>query len=272
MNYQEYSPRSDLDALIKCYWTLEIPAGSAAQKQRIVPDGCIEMVFILGDDIKRYTSNDSFIIQPRAFVLGQITKPFFVESTGYVYSFAIRFYPYGFASFVSASIKGLVDKETPISALFDAELANDLTSQITNAPGTNARIEVIERFLSERLKDKTSVHDIVQETIKTILSSKGGTSVKAALKNDPSKRRQLERRFLQQIGLSPKQLSRVVRLQAALKMMLEPQPDSLNTIAYKSDYYDQAHFIKDFKEFTGVTPKEFFENEELKLSSLFYKK
>ena len=56
MNYQTFQPHPDLDALIKCYWTLEVPSEKDSQKQRIVPDGCLEMIFILGDDIKRYTS------------------------------------------------------------------------------------------------------------------------------------------------------------------------------------------------------------------------
>ena len=118
MIYKTFQPHSDLEALIKCYWTLEVPADMDAQKQRIIPDGCIEMFFILGDDVKRYTSGDDFIIQPRTMVLGQITKPFFIKPTGYVNSFAVRFYPYGFANFVKTPLQDLANKETPIALLF----------------------------------------------------------------------------------------------------------------------------------------------------------
>src|SRR5688500_18863396 len=97
MKYQTFQPHSDLASLVKCYWTLEVPAEKGAERQRIIPDGCIEMFFILGDDIKRYTTEEEFIIQPREMVIGQITEPFFIEPTGYVNSFAVRFYPYGFA-------------------------------------------------------------------------------------------------------------------------------------------------------------------------------
>ncbi len=99
MNYQTYTPYPDLEALMKCYWTLEVPADPSPDRQRIIPDGCIEMAFILGDDIKRYTAGDEFIIQPRAMVLGQTIEPFYIEPTGYVNTFAIRFYPYGFCQF-----------------------------------------------------------------------------------------------------------------------------------------------------------------------------
>lgn len=55
-------------------------------------------------------------------------------------------------------------------------------------------------------------------------------------------------------------------------MLLNQSTKSLTDIAYESDYYDQAHFIKDFKEFTGLTPKEFLKDEKMALSSILYKK
>lgn len=270
MNYQTLQPHSDLAALVKCYWTLEIPAQMEAPKQRIVPDGCIEMAFILGDDIKRYTSDTDFIIQPRAMVLGQITKPFFIEPTGYVNSFAIRFYPYGFANFIKTPIKALADKETPISSLFDKKEAEALTQKIVTASKTEKRIEIVEDFLLRRLKDTSTIDRIVKSTIDTLLLTKGSTSIDAIVKDQSTRRRSLERKFSKQVGISPKRLGKVIRLQAALKMMLHKQPENLTQIAYESEYYDQAHFIKDFKEFTGTNPREFLSDDQMILSSLFY--
>ena len=77
---------------------------------------------------------------------------------------------------------------------------------------------------------------------------------------------------MKQIGISPKQLGKVIRLQTALQLLLNRESESLTAIAYESEYYDQAHFIKDFKEFTGVTPKDFLEDRHMSLSSLFYKR
>jgi uncharacterized protein DUF6597 len=77
------------------------------------------MIFILGDDIKRYISENEFIVQPRALVVGQITEPFIIEPTGYVNCFAARFYPFGFANFVTTPIKNLANKETAIEQLFE---------------------------------------------------------------------------------------------------------------------------------------------------------
>lgn len=270
MNYQTYQPSSGLDSWVSCYWTLEVAANVDAQRQRIIPDGCIEMAFILGDDIKRYTSGSDFILQPRAMVLGQTIKPFYIEPTGYVNTFAIRFFPYGFASFIKEPIKSLANKETPMDLLFDPSAARDLEQKIIQANGTAERIEIIEEFLLGQLLTRATIDKVVKMTIAALLETKGSAAIQAILKEDLSKRRQLERTFLKQIGISPKQLGKVIRLQTALKMLIDQKEDNLTAIAYESDYYDQAHFIKDFREFTGTSPKEFLGNENLTLSTLFY--
>lgn len=272
MNYQTFQPHTDLASLVKCYWTLEIPAGENPQRQRIIPDGCIEMAFILGDDIKRYTSEDEFILQPRAMVLGQTMEPFYIEPTGYVNTFAVRFYPYGFANFITIPAKNLANKETPIALLFGEKPAKELEQKVVQAADIKGRIAIIERFLWDQFKNKATIDKIVKSTIDAILATKGSIPINAILKEDLTKRRQLERKFLKQIGISPKQLGKVIRLQTALRMLLNQPSESLTQIAYDSEYYDQAHFIKDFKEFTGINPKEFLENDKMALSSLFYAK
>lgn len=272
MHYETFQPNPDLSALIKCYWTLEVPAGDEAVRQRILPDGCIELIFILGDDIKRFTGDDDFILQPRAMVLGQITEAYFIQPLGYVNSFAVRFYPYGFAGFVSEPLQNLANKETPLEDLFGVENAKELTAKIVAAADSARRIAIIEEFLLRLMKEEKTIDGIVRSVVDTLLSTKGSTAIQAILQDSPSKRRQLERKFLKQTGLSPKQLSKVIRLQAALKLMLEDSPGSLTRIAYESEYYDQAHFNKDFREFTGTSPKGFSGDGSMALSAIFYTK
>lgn len=271
MDYQTYEPHIDLKPLVSCYWTLEVPRQTEPQKQRIVPDGCLEMAFILGDDIKRYTSENEYILQPRAMVLGQTMEPFYIEPTGFVKTFAIRFYPYGFANFVSEPISNLANKETPIKQLFRRETADELEQKIVKAKNTEQRISIIEKFLLDRLNDEKTINRIVKNTIDSLMSTNGSASINSILKDDLSKRRQLERNFKKQIGVSPKQLGKVIRLQTALKMLLDQKSENLTDIAYESEYFDQAHFIKDFREFTGINPREFINHENLALSALFYK-
>lgn len=272
MQYETYPPHPDLETIVKCYWTLEVPKQEHTQRQLILPDGCVDMCFILGDDIKRYTTERDFILQPRAMLLGQITDQFYIEPTGYVNTFAVRFYPYGFANLVDVPLSDLSNRETPLSVLFGAVKAGELSQEMIEAGDTAQRIALVERFLLERLCDGNTIDHIVKSTVDMMLSTKGSLSINVILENDASRRRQLERRFRQQVGMSPKQLSKVIRLQAILQMLLNQTAGSLTAVAYEGAYYDQAHFIRDFKEFTGITPKDFLAEEQLALSALLYRK
>ena len=74
------------------------------------------------------------------------------------------------------------------------------------------------------------------------------------------------RKISKTIGLSPKQLSKTIRLQTTLKTLLNQKKSKLTDLAYENEYFDQSHFIKDFKEFTGISPKEFY-GDDLRISS-----
>jgi AraC-like DNA-binding protein len=270
VKYQTFKPHPYLEPLIKCYWTLEVPAQEDYQKQLILPDGCLEMIFILGDNVKRYTSEDQFIMQPREMILGQITEPFFIEPTGYVNTFAVRFYPYGFANFVSIPIRRLANKETPLGALIGEEAAEELARKIREATTAEKRIEIVEAFLLKKLQDKVVVDHIVKDTIELLFQTKGSASIDSIV-NGALSRRQIERKFFEKVGISPKKLGKVIRLQAVLRMLLNQQAENLTQVAYDNAYYDQAHFNRDFKEFTGTTPREFLQDDKMLLSSILYK-
>lgn len=271
MNYQTYKPHKDLESIVKFYWTLEVPFDPKNQKQKIVPDGCIEMTFNFGDKIKRYTSETDFIFHSNAMVMGQRTKSYYILPIGDVDTFAICFYPIGFINFVKTPLENLVDKETPISELFGQEEAKDLEQQMIQAIDIQQRITIIESFLLKILNEKNTISNIVKSTVDALLKTNGTTPINVILKDDVSKRRQLERHFRKQIGISPKQLGKAIRLQATLNLLLNKKSETLTDIAYESDYFDQNHFIKDFKDLVGVTPKEFLDNEHMALSALFYK-
>src|SRR5690606_12080307 len=157
------------------------------------PDGCIEMIFILGDDVKRYTSEEAYILQPRTMVLGQISEPFFVEPTGVVHSFAIRFYPYGFANFTSIPIKALANKETPLGLLLGEKIAGDLEHGIVHAVNTAERIAIMDDFFLHKLKEDMIVDNILKSTVDMMLSDKGNITTSSLIKGELSKRQQLER-------------------------------------------------------------------------------
>ena len=268
MNYQIFEPNKDLTTFIKCYWTLESPKDDTPSKQTVIPDGCMEMIFHYGDLYKQYTENGNCIIQPKCFVIGQLTKLLEIESTGKTDIFSVRFHPEGFLPFATIPLKKMENTAFSLEEIFGND-GIDIEQKMLNTNSPTEKIKLIETFLLNRLTDNETVDRIVKSAVETILTANGQLTIDELSKQTSINRRQLERKFSASIGLSPKQLSKTIRLQVTLKILLNKNFTSLTALAYENEYYDQAHFIKDFKEFTGLTPKEFYE-DSLKISSLFY--
>ncbi|MFK7971055.1 MAG: DUF6597 domain-containing transcriptional factor [Bacteroidia bacterium] len=267
MNFQVLEPHQDLMALVKCYWTLETPKEETPQKNTIVPDGCIKMIFHYGDAYKHHSENGESEVLPRCLVVGQLTRPYVVEPTGETGTFFVCFHPNGFIPFATLPIKEMENTVVPLTHVYGKDGAS-LGQKILDAGSTSERISLVESFLFERLAQTDTVDQIVQSTVETILTANGQFSVDVLSKQHNTSRRQLARKFSSDIGLSPKQLSKTIRLQSALKVLLTEDVSSFTDLAYENEYYDQAHFIKEFKEFTGLTPKEFY-GDNLKMSLIF---
>lgn len=268
MIYQTFEPSQELRTLVKCYWTLESPKEENPQRQTIVPDGCMEMIFHYGDLYKQYIENGNSIVQPRCFVIGQLSQPLQIEPTGETGIFSVRFHPEGFLPFATIPIKEMENSAVSLEILY-GKYGQEIEQKILNTNSTSEKMNLIEAFLLNRLANTEAIDCIIKSTIETILTANGQFTVDELSEQNNINRRQLERKFSSTVGLSPKQLSKTIRLQATLKILLNKKFTSLTALAYEGEYYDQAHFIKDFKEFTGLTPKEFY-GDNLTMSSLFY--
>lgn len=267
MKYEVHIPVSELQPFIKCFWTLEQETAEEPQRQRVLPDGCMEMIFHYGDHYRQYFNDGSSIIQPKSFVFGQISSYIEIAPTGITGIIAARFLPEGLVPFIDIPISKLENKAVDLFTLFGEE-GNDLEEEVLSAKNNPDRIKVVEKFLLKRLTTPQTIDTITKSCVEAIFQSQGQIGVIELADKMNINRRNMERRFEMAIGLSPKQLSRVVRLQSTLKKLNGMQYGSLTALAYENGYYDQAHFIKDFKEFTGLSPKLFF-SRNLQLAALF---
>lgn len=267
MNYQVYDPSPELQPFIKCFWTLEAPAAETEERQRIVPDGCMEMIFHYGDLYRQYFPGGDNIIQPRCFVFGQISNYLEIAPTGITGIISARFHPNGLTPFINIPVTSMEDRAVPLEELFGDDGIR-LSEAVLAAADTQSRMLLIEGFLLERLQTPQAADRITQSCVEAMLESAGQLTVDDVADKLQVNRRQLERKFSSAIGISPKQLLRVIRLQNTIKMLEKKQFTSLTALAYENGYFDQAHFIKDFKEFTGVSPKQFYASN-LKMSALF---
>lgn len=267
MDYQTYLPSESLSDFVKCYWTLEAPKEDNPDRQRIVPDGCMEMIIHYGDHYKQFCEDESSFHQPRSFVFGQLTRQLEIAATGVTGIIAVRFYPDGFIPFSTMPVSAMENRAVALTELYGQD-GEALERAIVSAQNYQERITILEAFLVNRLNNKNTIDVITASSIETLLSLKGQLTIDQLAVQQSTSRRQLERRFATIVGLSPKQLAKIIRLQHTLKSLEQNQFNNLASLAVENGYFDQAHFIKDFKEFTGMTPKQFYA-DSLKMSSLF---
>lgn len=267
MEYIQYEVQEDLRPFIKCYWSLEAPAADKPERQRIVPDGCMEMIIHYGDLYQQYLPDGHSVMQPRGFVFGQITTALEIGPSGTTGIIAARFQPEGFFPFSTLPVTALADKATPLNTLFGEEGAA-LETMVLQAPDNQTRIGILDRFFLSKLQTAEAAERVATAAVQALLESREHNNIHSLSGQLQVHRRRLERKFIAATGLSPKQFSKIARLQAALKLISTGEYTSLTALALEAGYYDQAHFIRDFREFTGVSPGQFYA-ASLKMAALF---
>jgi hypothetical protein len=161
MNFQIFESCQDLSSLVQCYWTLESSREKTPQKNTIVPDGTMKMIFHYGETYRHYRENGDNIILPRCFVIGQLTRPYIVEPLGETGTFIVRFEPDGFLPFATFPIREMENTAIPLKQLFGEE-GEEIGRKIIEASTTPQRIEIIERFLLHRLTEKKTTDAILK--------------------------------------------------------------------------------------------------------------
>lgn len=255
MNYREIRPGHRLKQYVKCYYIYE-SGSDAAFEDTVFPSGNMEIIFNLGTGQWQTAGGDGFVTTPSIELWGQIIRPLPVRSIGRNTMLGIRLFPHAAACFLNNNKADLFTNQVVDYRAVSDKVVHTLYTQLQDTSTWNKRIELVEAFLLQKLSlaekklPKTIVvSDIMQEmqqddffdNIENVASRYGITP------------RYLQKLFLQYTGLTPKLYSKIHRFQNSLRLMTQKDA-SLTSIAYDCGYFDQSHFIREFKSFTGFTP------------------
>jgi AraC-like DNA-binding protein len=160
----------------------------------------------------------------------------------------------GLAFFTSCPANELFNQSISLDNIFNKQKISDTEEKLVLAETDKQRIHIIEQFLLSQLKDIQS-DKLIIEAVKLIYKSKGLMKISDLGKNLFISKSPLEKRFRKLVGTSPKKLASIVRFNSVLDEI--GRSKSLMEICYENNYFDQAHFIKDFKKYTGDTPENF---------------
>lgn len=218
---------------------------------RVLPDTCVEL-FV------NYTSSPVAIIDGELYkesiVTFRMSRAMDVQMRKGVGCLAICFYPGMAYKFFRMPMHILSDTTVPLLDLWHAVTA-EIEDRLAGICSNEARAEMLQRYLLQQLNQEK--HDLQVAYCLNQIQLSGGLVPVTKLANDiGSSQRHLSRKFQQYVGLSTKEYLRVYRFVKSLHYLKKYPALSLTEVAYESGYYDQAHFNRDYKAYTGRSPGE----------------
>jgi AraC-like DNA-binding protein len=221
--YREIAPSPQWSDTIECFWTISQPHG----EHRVTPDGCADIIL---------SANELMVV-------GAMTGyRDFPPAAGPL--FGVRFRPARWALQFGIPADRLTDELIPLETLWGAR-AGSLCDRLNDAKSAEARAILIEKILAPG--DHPTP---VQRAIRWMEHRQGRVSIDALARQCSLSARQFRRLCIEESGLGPKFLARVLRFRHALTHSGSSAAD----IALECGYYDQAHFINEFRFFSGRTP------------------
>ena len=268
MNYQEFQPNPILSRFIECFWILESnDPKSPPEPQKILPDGCIELLFHFKSLNRRFISDKESIAEPRSFFSGQIKRAIVIQATGATGVGGVRGRPAGAYPFLQLPIAELTERVVDLTEICGRE-GHELNSKMLESLTNQERILHVESFLLNRLNETLVQDAMTRQAVMEIIRSKGQASIDFLMHNIGISGRKLERKFERLIGLTPKTFSRIIRFQNVFDLLSKNRFQHLTMLALQCGFYDQAHFIHEFNEFTGQSPTAYFSKEH-KMAAFF---
>lgn len=230
--YREYRPDPAWARWVECGWCSE--TGGESGEYAVRPDGCLDIVYSPDEGLR---------------AVGTMTEQQRFHYPEGMRIAGVRFQPGMATTFLGVAAAELTDK---VVALVDVwgERARDLEGRLRQArnPGETVRL------LLQGIPMPQAAPSPVQRAIETIAAERGNCDLEWVAEQARLSPRQFRRRCLEESGLAPKQLSRVLRFRFACQ--LADRGERWPEIAAEAGYFDQAHLIKDFHEFAGGAPGE----------------
>jgi len=201
-------------------------------------------------------------------------SPAMIQPTGRVSLFGIRFKPCGAFPFLRMPLSEITDQIPSLGCILNGRVRN-LEERINLAASFRERISIAESVLFDLIdekvvSDKQSGEYRASLAVERIAQTDGCVSIDTLVDELGLSNRHLGRQFLNTVGIGPKLLARIFRFQKVFKA-LQQQSGNWSAIAHDCGYYDQAHLIHDFREFSGQSPTGYLIQEH-NISDCFTKK
>lgn len=255
MTYKIYPPPPGLSDLVRYFWSLE---GSATPSQpfihRTMANGCPELIFHYRGKFKELLFNGN---NTTSFITGlhgqtnQYRRFMVKESFGI---FGVYLFPYALDAVFNIPAIAFTNNLPELNSFLNKP-GHSISQKMMETQSNEERLQIICDFLATS-RNEIKYKEVVF-AVKRILAAKGNLNITKLSDQIALSQRQFGRKFKEQIGFTAKSFSKIIRFNTILEHPKNTEY-TLTQLAFDHGYYDQAHFIKDFKEFSGYRPSTYF--------------
>lgn len=219
-----------------------------------LPSTSVSLNYVLNGAIAMKQKNNVTISLPKAFAFGIARTSLHFEFSNNTTLFVIIFNPGMASSIIKTPINDFYEKFISFDDFLNPNQISYINQIFCNHTNYGVLIDKIQRFLLIEILS-THTDDMIKEAIHEIISNQGSVSIKKIIDKLQISRDSFEKKFRKQVGTSPKKFSNIVRFRNIFEN--NHKKTTLTQIGLNAGYYDQSHFIKDFKIITGKKPSSF---------------
>ena len=250
--YREFAPSAPLKPFVERFWLLEGPANEIGGEP-IPPDGRPEIIVHGGDPFVEILPDGRRRRQARVLFAGQLTRPVHIVPRGVARIAGAHLRPHGAYDLLRVPQHQFKDRVVDLRSV-NAGLARTLQREVAARDTGDEMIAALEQVLAAHAGDRADMSPAATAVTRA-LALKGLIGVAGLARAAGVSPRQLERLFSERVGISPKLFLRIVRFQEVVRATRSGRRDlGWAALAAEHGFYDQAHFINDFKAFVGRTP------------------
>ncbi|KQC01346.1 helix-turn-helix domain-containing protein [Pedobacter sp. Hv1] len=251
MQLQHYEIIPSLKPYVKLICTMDCSQDVDTNHVCVLPDACVEL-FV------NYTNTPIAIIgnqlHQQSIITSRLSCPTNVQMRKGAGCIAICFYPGMAYKFFALPMHVLANSIVALADIWNG-MATEIEDRLANAHHNNARVAILQTYLLQKLAQEKQ-DTAINYCLKQVQLSQGLIPVSYLSNATGFSQRQLSRKFLQCVGLSPKAYLQVSKFIQSLVYLKKYPTLSLTEIAYESGYYDQSHFNRHYQTYTGYTPGE----------------
>jgi len=255
MNVQRFQPPALLAPFIREFIIVESDLGTDSN---ILPDTSMVMSFRYKGNVQRMEGGLTETL-PATVISGLRRSHRLMRYAGDTSNLLVVFKEGGLAAFSAIPAHEFFDLTVSADNLFSKSTLGEILQRLSVAATDRTRIDIMGDFLLQHLTAGKQ-DPLIDKAIRLIQQQNGLVKIKDLAVSLHISQDPFEKRFRAQVGSTPKQFASIIRLRKLIDTI--PSYSSLTEAAYEAGYFDQSHFIKDFRLFTGQTPKDFFRSAQ----------